>query len=149
MPLVLIFLDDEEDVSPVLPKLTLPSLQNDQLSDNLFKVLFDFSDIGITFAKDAIKANLINYFLTNKGERFLNPEFGSNIRRLLFENITEENLAEIEAVVADDLEKYFPRVKPTVIQLASNPDTNTIVFFLRYAIVDTNIEDELIINFDE
>ncbi len=99
--------------------------------------------------KDAIKANLINYFLTNKGERFLNPEFGSNIRRLLFENITEENLAEIEAVVADDLEKYFPRVKPTVIQLASNPDTNTIVFFLRYAIVDTNIEDELIINFDE
>ena len=47
-------LDDEEDVSPVLPKLTLPSLQNDQLSDNLFKVLFDFSDIGITFAKDAI-----------------------------------------------------------------------------------------------
>ena len=54
MPLVLIFLDDEEDVSPVLPKLTLPSLQNDQLSDNLFKVLFDFSDIGITFAKDAI-----------------------------------------------------------------------------------------------
>ena len=99
--------------------------------------------------KDAIKANLINYFLTNKGERFLNPEFGSNIRRLLFENITEENLVEIEAVVADDLEKYFPRVKPTVIQLASNPDTNTIVFFLRYAIVDTNIEDELIINFDE
>jgi len=99
--------------------------------------------------KDAIKANLINYFLTNKGERFLNPEFGSNIRRLLFENITEENLTEIEAVVADDLEKYFPRVKPTVIQLASNPDTNTIVFFLRYAIVDTNIEDELIINFDE
>ena len=99
--------------------------------------------------KDAIKANLINYFLTNKGERFLNPEFGSNIRRLLFENITEENLAEIEAVVADDLEKYFPRVKPTVIQLASNPDTNTIVFFLRYAIVDTNIEDELIINFDD
>ena len=54
MPLVLIFFDDEEDVSPVLPKLTLPSLQNDQLSDNLFKVLFDFSDIGITFAKDAI-----------------------------------------------------------------------------------------------
>ena len=99
--------------------------------------------------KDAIKANLINYFLTNKGERFLNPEFGSNIRRLLFENITEENLVEIEAVVADDLEKYFPRVKPTVIQLASNPDTNAIVFFLRYAIVDTNIEDELIINFDE
>ena len=99
--------------------------------------------------KDAIKANLINYFLTNKGERFLNPDFGSNIRRLLFENITEESLSEIEAVVADDLEKFFPRVKPTLIQLASNPDTNTIVFFLRYAISDTNIEDELIINFEE
>ena len=29
--------------------------------------------------KDALKINLINYFLTNKGERMLNPTFGSSI----------------------------------------------------------------------
>jgi len=99
--------------------------------------------------KDAIKANLINYFLTNRGERFLNPNFGSNIRRLLFDNINEEKLDEIEALVSEDLQTYFPRVQPTLIQVGADPDSNKVVFFLRYAVKDTNIEDELVINFEQ
>lgn len=99
--------------------------------------------------KDAIKANLLNYFLTNKGERFFNPNFGSSIRKLLFDNINQDKLDEIEVLVAEDLQTYFPRVKPTLIQVAAEPDTNTVVFFLRYAIADTNIEDELAINFEQ
>ena len=30
--------------------------------------------------KDAIKNNIINFLLTGKDERFMNPNFGSNIR---------------------------------------------------------------------
>ena len=98
--------------------------------------------------KDALKANLLNYFLTNKGERFLNPGFGSNIRKELFDNISEEKLKSIEIQVEEDLKIYFPKVIPTTVNLASDPDTNTIVFFLRYAISDSNIEDEVLINFE-
>jgi len=98
--------------------------------------------------KDALKANLLNYFLTNKGERFLNPGFGSNIRKELFDNISEEKLKSIEIQVEEDLKIYFPKVVPTTVNLASDPDTNTIVFFLRYAISDSNIEDEVLINFE-
>ena len=32
--------------------------------------------------KDAIKNNLINFFLTNPGERYLNPEFGGGLRAI-------------------------------------------------------------------
>jgi hypothetical protein len=39
-------------------------------------------------------------------------------------------------------------VVPTQIQLASDPDTNAIVFFLKYAIADSNIEDEILINIE-
>ena len=99
--------------------------------------------------KDALKANLLNYFLTNKGERFLNPGFGSNIRKQLFDNISEEKLKSIEIQVEEDLKIYFPKVITTTVNLASDPDTNTIVFFLRYAISDSNIEDELLINFEK
>lgn len=98
--------------------------------------------------KDALKANLLNYFLTNKGERFLNPGFGSNIRKQLFDNISEEKLKSIEIQVEEDLKIYFPKVITTTVNLASDPDTNTIVFFLRYAISDSNIKDEVLINFE-
>lgn len=98
--------------------------------------------------KDAIKANLINYFLTNKGERYLNPNFGSNIRKLLFDNITEDVLDQVESTVTEDVETYFPRVIPTLVQVTSEPDANTVTFYMRYAIADSNIQDELIINFN-
>ena len=42
--------------------------------------------------KDAIRNNLINYFLTNKTERYLNPNFGANLRAFIFEQITNGNL---------------------------------------------------------
>jgi len=37
-------------------------------------------------------------------------------------------------------------IKPTFIKVGSEPDTNLITFFLRYAIADQNIEDEILIN---
>jgi phage baseplate assembly protein W len=42
--------------------------------------------------KDAIKNNLINFFLTNPGERYLNPTFGGGLRAFIFEQITSDNL---------------------------------------------------------
>ena len=42
--------------------------------------------------KAAIKNNLINYFLTNQGERPLNPSFGGGLRAFVFEQIATDNL---------------------------------------------------------
>ena len=39
--------------------------------------------------RDQIKANLVNYLLTNRGERVFNPNFGADLRNLLFENILD------------------------------------------------------------
>jgi hypothetical protein len=42
--------------------------------------------------KDSIKYNLINFFLTNPGERLLNPTFGGGIRNFIFEQIYNDNI---------------------------------------------------------
>ena len=99
--------------------------------------------------KDALKANLINYFLTNKGERYLNPDFGSDIKKLLFDNLTEEKIDTLEGIVARDIDVFFPRVRPTDINVLADPDQNLVVLQMKYSIIDTNIEDELIINFEQ
>lgn len=98
--------------------------------------------------KDAIKNNLINFFLTNRGERYLNPTFGSSLREKLFEQINNNTESDIEGVVDTALEVYFPRVEKIDMQVNSNPDNNLISFYLSYRISDTNIEDELLINIE-
>jgi len=96
--------------------------------------------------KEAIKNNLINFFLTGKGERYLNPQFGTRLRNMLFENINEEKIGEIESIVRESINIYFPRVEPQEIKTGSDPDNNLVTFYMAYIIKDTNIEDELLIN---
>ena len=42
--------------------------------------------------KEAIKSSLINYFLTNPGERYMNPTFGGGLRDFIFEQISDDNM---------------------------------------------------------
>ena len=51
--------------------------------------------------KDQIKSNLLNFMLTNKGERFFNPNYGANIRALLFEQNTD--LSEVKSALLQHL----------------------------------------------
>lgn len=100
-------------------------------------------------SKDAIRANLINYFLTNKGERYLNPYFGSNLRSLLFENIIQDTLDNLKESISQDVRAYFPRVLPTRLDILTNPDSNSVSFYMSYQILDTNIQDQLLINIEQ
>ena len=99
--------------------------------------------------KHAIRTNLINFFLTGKGERYLNPTFGTNLRNLLFEQLTEDKVALIDTTIRTEIEAYFPRVEPISISTVGIPDTNTVQFSMTYRVKQSNIEDELIINFEQ
>jgi phage baseplate assembly protein W len=58
----------------------------------------------------AIKNNLINYFLTNPGEIPLNPTFGGGLRAFIFQQISENSLDGLKENVSLKLETYFPNV---------------------------------------
>lgn len=98
--------------------------------------------------KDAIRNNLINFFLTGKNERVFNLNFGAGLRNLLFENITQDKIDEIRGLILENLQLYFPRVIIRNLTLDSAPDQNLVQFQLRYAVSETNIEDEVAINFE-
>lgn len=93
-------------------------------------------------SKDAIKTNLINFLLTGTGERYFNPEFGSDLRNQLFENISLPKLQEIKSSIRTALSFYFPRVIIRVLDLVGDPDTNTVLLKMNYSISDTNISNE-------
>lgn len=97
---------------------------------------------------DAIKANLVNYILTGRGERYFRPTFGSGLRNLLFENISSNTLEDIEILIKEALRNYFPELVVTDLQLENQADYNIVEFKLKFRIVGTRIEDEIQINFE-
>ena len=101
--------------------------------------------------KEAIKNNLINYFLTNPGERPGNPEFGGGLREFIFTQIREDNLDFLKEDIGQKLQLNFPNIvvnELNVSQTNENIDRNTIVVQIFYSISNTNITDELNLSFD-
>lgn len=99
--------------------------------------------------RDAIKANLVNYFLTDKRERVLNPTFGSGIKNLLFDNINEELLLNLRSRILREITLYFPRVEVKDLQINSQPDTNQINVYMSYTLKNSNVDDEILINIEQ
>tara|TARA_Y100001972_G_scaffold56560_1_gene69571 strand:- start:16602 stop:17072 length:471 start_codon:yes stop_codon:yes gene_type:complete len=96
---------------------------------------------------EAIKNNLINYFLTNKGERFFNPTFGGGLRSFIFEQITIGNLDFLKERIEDDLNRFFSDVIINNLDILQKEDSNTINISLTYSVINTDINDTLEMNF--
>lgn len=99
--------------------------------------------------QDAIKANLINYFLTEEGERFLNPEIGAGLRQFIFGQNTEDTSESVKEVVRAGIARWFPNITVNKLIAQPSPDTNTFTLYISYSINMTNIQDELLINFEQ
>ena len=99
--------------------------------------------------QEALKSNLINYLLTNNGERYLNPTFGANIRSLLFEQMTADVKDVIDSTIRTGIKTWFNSVTIDTLTVVEDPNSNTITIYMKYLVDYTNIEDELLINFQQ
>ena len=95
------------------------------------------------FTRDQIKANLVNYLLTNKGERVFKPNFGANLRSLLFENILDITNDDLKNTIQDNITRFFPNVLIKEIKFNNIADENTVNFTLIYQIVNFGVNDEI------
>jgi phage baseplate assembly protein W len=93
----------------------------------------------------AVKNNLINFFLTNPGEIPLNPSFGGGLRAFIFEQISEGTLNGLENNINYSLENFFPDVIVNNLEILRDDDTNTITIKLKYSVANSNINDNLTI----
>ena len=60
---------------------------------------------------DAVKNNIRNLVQTNKGERFMQPSLGIELRKYLFEQFTDESRISIENDITDALNFWLPFVE--------------------------------------
>lgn len=97
--------------------------------------------------KDAIRNNLLNFFLTNQTERYLNNQFGANLRAFVFEQISTDNIDALKENIQSLISQYFTNIKIENLNVLEYPDTNEIDVQLTYSIINTGITDQVQITF--
>ena len=116
------------------------------------RVSKSFKDLSMPFKFNPLSGDLItlknenaiaravrNIVLTTPGEKFFDPDFGSSVSEILFENVDEITAISIEDEIKSSLRNYEPRVE--LINLTVNPnfDENQFDVRITYRIVGIDI----------
>ena len=121
------FLVDEQDKSV---GVTLPLRKG---NNGYFEVSYT--------TKDQIKSNIKSLLLTQKGERVMQPNFGSDLRKRLFEPITQDLDSIIEDNITEAINTWMPYVTvESIIYDVDNTlkDRNRIDLELKYSLKYSN-----------
>jgi phage baseplate assembly protein W len=102
-------------------------------------------DINIHKNEYAVINSVKNLILTNHYERPFQPELGSNIRRLLFENVDSVMAAQIEREIEETILNFEPRVQVSRVTASAAPDENRYDVELEFFVI--NNPNPITINF--
>ena len=111
-----------------------------------------FKDISMTFARNPLTSDLIalkntnaitrsvrNIIFTYPGEKPFDPEFGSQVSRMLFENIDPLNAIKIKREIRYSIDRYEPRVLLTNVEVTPDYDGNAFDVLIAYNIIGIDV----------
>ena len=111
-----------------------------------------FKDISMTFQANPLNSDLIaiknenaiarsvrNIVFTLPGEKFFNPNFGSKISKVLFENIDDITASVIVDEIKESIRNYEPRVELLDVEAFPNFDNNQFDVNIVYVIIGSEV----------
>jgi phage baseplate assembly protein W len=114
-----------------------------------------FKDIGSSLQINPINRDLItiqnetaiarsirNLIFTEPGERFFNPNLGSRVTKLLFENFDEISAQLVKTEIEETIRNYEPRVDLIDVTVNPNYDSNEFNVTIRYKIVGIDVSPQ-------
>tara|TARA_B100000579_G_scaffold269389_1_gene222346 strand:+ start:152 stop:553 length:402 start_codon:yes stop_codon:yes gene_type:complete len=87
----------------------------------------------------AIARSLRNIVFTSPGEKFFNPDFGSNISKVLFENIDEISAIQIKEEIELSIKNFEPRVRLQEVEVNPDYDNNQFDVTINYRITGIDV----------
>ena len=92
-------------------------------------------DLPVLKNERAINKSVKNIVQTIPGEKFFNPEFGSDVRSQLFELVDYGEADLIEQQILTALENYEPRIERVQVEVDPQPDRNEFNVTVIYDII--------------
>jgi phage baseplate assembly protein W len=95
-----------------------------------YNITFPFQDDTITnsfismnqVSKDSYSSNLLLLLLTQKNERYYEPDYGTNLLKYIFEPNDNISATQVEEEIRDTVALYIPEVKITSVTFNWNND---------------------------
>ena len=116
------------------------------------RVKTKFKDVSMSFERNPLNDDLIglkntnaiarslrNIVLTQPGEKFFNPDFGSRVSESLFENVDDVSELAIQDEIQNSIINFEPRVKLLSVRVKANPDLNEMDVTIQYEITGIDI----------
>jgi len=94
---------------------------------------------------ELVKQDLINHFHIRKGEKLMNPEFGTIIWNVLYEPLTEE----LKSLIIDDINqivRYDPRIAVDNVIITGYDQGIQVEIEVRYLL--TNQSSQMLLQFN-
>jgi phage baseplate assembly protein W len=104
------------------------------------------SDVSRYTDEDAIKESIKNLLLTDQGERLFNPTLGSNIRKMLFENILyPETKYILNETISTTIRNFEPRCNLISVNISDMmDDSNSVTITITFSVI--NIQTPITLN---
>jgi phage baseplate assembly protein W len=137
---------------PYVSKVIKPTQYSDQHTSKKSQFYKGFSTVDPTQADtriydyDLIKQDILNQFNVRKGERVMNPEFGTVIWDLIFEPFTED----VKRMISNDVSTIVssdPRAVATDVNVIEQEYGMLLEITMVYT--DADVTDVLKVNFDK
>ena len=103
------------------------------------------NDVALSYDNQAVIRSIRNLLLTNHYERPFNPVIGSNVRRMLFENVDTIIAGQLEKEIKDTIENFEPRA--SVINVTAIPSLVENGYNITLAYMVVNLPNTLTISF--
>ena len=100
-------------------------------------------DLPVIINERAITRSVRNLVETILTERPFNPDLGSNIRKMLFENVTIPTSIEIKDQIENSIMAFEPRVSNLVVDVRPFPDDNTFEVDIKYDIRGLDVDTQI------
>ena len=89
-------------------------------------------------------SNLVNLLMTETGERIMQPNFGTNLRRTLFNQNTDDLVTSVDTVIRDAVTYWLPYIE--IIDLIVSRDIDKHIFSVKIVYRVTNFPAQRVIN---
>jgi len=128
------------------------------MATTITQIATGFSDLDLNFIMHPVKKDINrhtnetavvnsikNLILTNHYEKPFQPDVGSNVRRMLFENMDTITATTLQNEIAQTIKNYEPRVNISTLNVSPDYENNGFNVYMEFYVI--NKTNPITINF--